>query len=503
MTEKGELVTFFLILSGIFLLVGTAELLRHRLNWPAEFTRKLVHLGIGVMILFLPRLFTSTAPLIWMSFIFILITAVGLGTGKLPGLHGTGRPSCGTVLYPLTFFILVLVFWPGLKSILILSMLLLAFGDGLAAITGESLPHPHEFRLGRDKKSLEGSAVMFLVSFLTVTVLLPRLAVLDGYTISFTRAAWIGLLTALPATVVEALSSRGWDNLTAPFTGAFILWLTITQPQDDVVRLTLGMGLALIVVLISLKARFLSPGGGAATFILASLIFGVGGWIWSLPILTFFLTSSLLSHLGRSRKAKIHQFEKGGQRDLGQVLANGLAAGVILLSWRLQPYPFWFSLYLGALAAVNADTWATEIGVFSKGAPRSLRNFRRVETGTSGAISLMGTLAALMGSGIIALSGWLVSGQPFLRPTGTVFWLITGAGLAGSLLDSLLGATLQAQFQCAVCGRKTEKPICCLGKEIRKISGLIWMRNDQINAICSLAGALLVALAGFNVLSLY
>ncbi len=149
-----------------------------------------------------------------------------------------------------------------------------------------------------------------------------------------------------------------------------------------------GTVLAAAVALASRYFRFLTLSGSVATFLLAVIIFGIGGWQWSIPIVTFFVSSSLLSKFGRKRKAQFELlFEKTDTRDAGQVAANGGVAGIVMLcSYFFAEYHQWYSIYLASLAAVTADTWGTEIGLLAKSSPRSLVTFKKVETGTSGAV---------------------------------------------------------------------------------------------------------------------
>ncbi|NQT25154.1 hypothetical protein HQ585_07360, partial [candidate division KSB1 bacterium] len=108
---------FFL---GIFLFIFIAEKTRSALGWPAEVTRKLVHIATGVLIFFCAFLFESQIPLIYMAGIFIVVNFLGIQSGKLKGMHGTERHTWGTVYYPLTFLILVLTCWEHHKTILMM-----------------------------------------------------------------------------------------------------------------------------------------------------------------------------------------------------------------------------------------------------------------------------------------------------------------------------------------------------------------------------------------------
>jgi uncharacterized protein (TIGR00297 family) len=484
-------IRFVLFLSGIVLFILLAEKTRTALGWSAEVTRKLVHVLTGVLIVFSPLFFSSPKPLLWMAALFTVVNFIGVETGKLKGMHDTRRKSFGTVFYPLTFFILVASCWNGHKAVLILAMMVLAFSDAAAAAVGELLRAPHEYRLGADKKSLEGSAAMFAVSALLIAAFLPALAARDGLDVAWRTAAWIAVLTAVVSAALEAVSSKGSDNLTAPLGAAFVIQFMLAGGPDARWRLTVGAVLAAVLALGSLRFRFLNASGAVAAFVLAAFLFGVGGWQWAAPILFFFLSSSMLSKTGKERKRRFESFfEKTSTRDLGQVMANGGIGGLLVALHGLFPDPAWYALYLGAVAAVNADTWATELGTFSKARPVRITDFRPVEAGTSGAVSPLGLASAGLASFLIALIGWFSA--PSLFPRGLadpLVWSVTAAGFLAALADSVLGATLQAQYRCPVCGKNTERKNHCRGAAADRISGLRWISNDVVNLLCSAAGA--------------
>jgi uncharacterized protein (TIGR00297 family) len=484
-------IRFLFFLAGIILFITAAEKTRTRLGWSPEVNRKLVHVGTGVLIVFSPLFFASAKPLLWMAVLFMFVNFIGVETGLLKGMHDTRRKSFGTVFYPMTFFILVAACWSGHKAVLVLSMMILAFSDAAAAAVGELMKRPHEYRLGADKKSLEGSAAMFAASLVLVWLFLPPLARRDGIEVAWLTAGWIAFIAALISTALEAVSSSGSDNLTAPLGAAFILFFMLRRDSAANLQLTLGLALALATAAVSFKLKFLNPSGAVATFVLATVIFGVGGWTWAVPILLFFVSSSLLSKIGRRRKKRFDLvFEKSSTRDIGQVTANGGVAGILVILHGLFPNPLWFELYLGALAAVNADTWATELGTFSKSKPLLISNLKRAPHGTSGAVSPLGFAAAFLGSIVIAIAGILSMPSGFTSGlSGRIFGFVTAAGFMAAAADSVLGATIQAQYRCPVCNKITEKRLHCGGVPTVLASGRRWISNDSVNWTCSAVGA--------------
>jgi uncharacterized protein (TIGR00297 family) len=248
-------------------------------------------------------------------------------------------------------------------------------------------------------------------------------------------------------------------------------------------QLLLGAVFAFIVAVGSYAFRFLTLSGTIATFLLGVIVFGIGGWQWAVPILTFFLLSSMLSRYGGSRKKQFDTlFGKSYTRDWAQVASNGGLAGTIVLLSVLFPVYDFYPIYLGALAAVTADTWGTEIGVLTKGKTLSVLSMKPVPPGTSGGISEQGTIAGLAGALVVALSGYA-----WCTDLKTIIFVAL-AGMAGSLGDSMLGATLQVQFRCEVCGKQTEHRAHC-GSPTEQIAGVAWVNNDVVNLACSAVGA--------------
>ena len=250
----------------------------------------------------------------------------------------------------------------------------------------------------------------------------------------------------------------------------------------------IGTLISAIVAFASYKVKFLTLSGSIATFLLAGLIFGLGGIKWSVPILTFFILSSILSKLRKKRNAEVEIFfEKSGVRDHFQVIANGGLGGVLVILYAIYTNELFYLIYLAALSAVCADTWATEIGTWKKTATYNILNLEPIEQGTSGGISIIGSIGAMLGSFAIALSGigWIeIAYIQYVI-------LILLAGLFGSFFDSVLGATIQEQNKCSVCNKVTEKQIHC-GTQADHFKGYSWINNDMVNFLSGIAGALLI-----------
>ena len=255
-----------------------------------------------------------------------------------------------------------------------------------------------------------------------------------------------------------------------------------------------GLILAAGVAGLAWRAGLLQASGALAATLVGAATWGGAGWRGAVLVLAFFVSSSALSRWRLTSKRSLQPVvAKGGRRDAWQVVANGGSAALLAVAYGQAGglAEGWLAGMIGALAAATADTWATEIGVLSSRAPRLLTNGQIVARGASGGVTSTGLLASLAGAaGISGLGAWLW-GEPRLMVIGLV------AGVLGSLLDSLLGATLQANYVCPRCGSETEQhPRHVCGSQTVLRRGLPWMGNDLVNLLCSVAGAIVAMAIG-------
>lgn len=213
--------------------------------------------------------------------------------------------------------------------------------------------------------------------------------------------------------------------------------------------------------------------------------FGIKGFIL---LGSFFITSSLWSEYKSAKKATMKEMlAKGSTRDWIQVLANGGTAALLGLIYVLSNHAIWTTAFAVAMASANSDTWASEIGSLSKKDPFDIRTLRRVKKGTSGAISLLGSIAGISGSLFIALLGYFL----FHFHMSAIF-PIAVFGFTGNIIDTLLGAFFQQKFSCCCCGTETEKKMHCGEKTVR-IRGIRGIDNDGVNFLSGFIAVLLAA----------
>lgn len=267
----------------------------------------------------------------------------------------------------------------------------------------------------------------------------------------------------------------------------------LRRMSDAAVHWSLAFAAAGVVVLAARSRRALSIDGMAAALTLGTVLVGTAGWWAGLLLVSFFVSSSVLS--SASCRETAPEQDRGPERDAVQVLANGGIALAAAVFYAVTGAATWIAVLSGSIAAANADTWSTEIGHSSRTLPRLITTGRRVPAGTSGAVSGRGLGGALAGGALIAVLaavGWNWSLLP-----GDLDWVLGGfavtlGGFTGSLVDSLLGATVQERRWCPACAKETEQRVHRCGTRTVHHTGLAWMTNDTVNALCAASGAFVV-----------
>ena len=207
-----------LVTAWLGLVGGIAEGLRRTTSLGTEITRKIVHIGAGQVILLAWWLHTPTWMGITASVLFSGVALLSYRLPILPGINGVGRHSLGTFFYAISIGLLTAAFWPlDLPQYAALGILVMTWGDGLAALVGQNVGR-HPYKILGSQKSVEGSLTMALASFIVSALVLGFAA---GWTPSVGMTA---VVVAIAATLLETLSFYGLDNLTVPLGSAVLAY---------------------------------------------------------------------------------------------------------------------------------------------------------------------------------------------------------------------------------------------------------------------------------------
>ncbi|MDP4161101.1 MAG: DUF92 domain-containing protein, partial [Bacillota bacterium] len=199
--------------------------------------------------------------------------------------------------------------------------------------------------------------------------------------------------------------------------------------------------------------------GAVFAFFLTVGLYISGGIPFLAALFGFFISSSFFTKLWTGEKEELEKalYDKGGNRDHIQVLANGGAAFIMAAAYYLMPEKQFLVAFFVAIAECNADSWASEIGIMSRSTPFSIINFKPVQRGMSGGVTFLGLFASACGALFIAGLYFVVMfvSIPFLELIRDCT-MIAVFGFAGAAIDSDLGAVFKPAYVDRT-GRLTEK----------------------------------------------
>ena len=205
----------------IFSIIGLAELLRKWRGYSSNFTRKVIHIGVGMMSWGLMFIFTSPWPFILMCLLFAVLLYLDYKFVFFPAMASQDKSNKGTIYFPLAAAACVYVFWAQ-PPLMVASLMPLTWGDGLAPVVGRAYGRRAYF-VASHMRTVEGSAGFFVFGFLFTWL---ALWVMPGPPmISLASAFLPALAITVATTAVEAVSIKGSDNLTITAVSILILSL--------------------------------------------------------------------------------------------------------------------------------------------------------------------------------------------------------------------------------------------------------------------------------------
>jgi len=234
----------------------------------------------------------------------------------------------------------------------------------------------------------------------------------------------------------------------------------------------------------SYRKHSVSLSGAIAMMVIIVVLVFIDEWQLIVAMGAMFISSSLLTRWRKDVKSRAtDRIIEHHPRTAKQAFANLGVAFLLALTSFLFKMPEWMLMAFGAVAAANADTWASEIGMLSRSQPRYILSRRQVQPGLSGGVTALGVFAALLGAAFIAGIDFLFTQN---MKSGA---LVLCAGFIGSLVDSVLGELMQVKYE-SKSGFVSE-----LESQDATITGVRWMDNDFVNLVCSASGAICVYLS--------
>lgn len=300
----GELARLALVLLAFGALFAAAELWRRHGSPPVEWTRKLVHLGGGMVSAAFPWLFSTQWTVLAIALGAVGAFALGRRHELLRSVTAVERRSRGEVWFPIGVYLLFVVarhdrvFW-------LIALSALVFADSAAALIGRSYGRVG-FLVGEDRKSLEGSLVFMLVTFLAVHV-----ALLLGTPIDRAASVLVAAQIALLVASFEAISMRGNDNLVVPLGTYYLLVKMASKPAGGIaLQLAAQVALLAVTALVAWRTKFLTLSGAIAAHLVLYAAWSLGNPEW-----TFAPLGAMAGYLALDRRyGGAHGVPQGGHQ---------------------------------------------------------------------------------------------------------------------------------------------------------------------------------------------
>ena len=476
-TDYEQYKIFAIILFIIFSLIISNYAHRKGLL-SSEKNRRLMHATVGIIMSFSTIIFSSKFIPSILAIAFVFFNIIAFKSKLLPGIHSQKRKSYGTIYFPLSYLIVSYLFWEK-NEFLILSLLILAISDPIAAHIGSKKGSIWKFRVWYDYKTISGTIAFFTSSILILiigNIFILKYNLIDS--ISFI------LITATFATISEITSKKGTDNLSIPIISILIMvglndQLSIHQDIINKLYIPLKLIVIICILFIPYRMKILSISGYFGSITMAALIVLFGNIVQFILLALFFVLSSSLNLILKKYTARK---SKNSHRNILQVVCNGGVAMMICIYEYFNPNPINIYLYAATVAAAMSDTWATEFGKLSKSKPISITSFRPIEHGLSGGITLIGIFGSILGASIIGLAAFLLINAELKLIFGVI-----SVAFCSALLDSLIGDTLQGKYE-----TKSGKVIENMQIDSNLISGYKIVDNNLVNLMATLAGPFLM-----------
>ena len=431
----------------------------YKLGLDKKYSRKIVHILVGLEWFILSATHTNTIHFVIVCLFFVAFLTLVYHKRWLPMISSAEDNAKGTVFYAIsmTAMATVSLFFADFLPAFGIAVLATSFGDGFGGIFGQALGKKH--RLYKNK-TLVGTLAVFVATLGSVSLFS------HGYGLGYTLVEL--LCISLLAAGVELLATRGLDNILVPLSVSAFAYLLYLNLMDSMM---LAISVAPLLVALTRGRDKLTRGGAitaCALDVLVAIAFGDRGF-WML--IAFFALALIADEVKRMHNPKK---EKSECRNASQVLANSAFGALCALSYIIFSHKYFLFLYLLSFAEALADTASSGFGILARNTYDIFR-FRKIEKGESGGISLVGTLAGLFFSATLLALGALLFSLDL-----SVLTLLLLCATAGNLFDSFLGTFVQLRYRCAVCQRVVEEPVHC-EESAEHIRGVRPFDNSLVN----------------------
>ncbi len=449
-------------------------LVAYKLGMPKKYSRKMVHVLVGAEWIILSHYMGPTYHFLVVCLLFTLILGISHFKNLMPMISSENDNAPGTVYYAVGMSIMatICLFVPKMMTPFGIGVFATSVGDGFAGIVGQLVKN-------KNPKIYKNKTIF---GFLANVITTLAVAVIFKYVFTMDITLWQCAVIGIFSAGLELITPFGLDNITTTFGVSLLAYLFVYVSAID--SYFVPILLTPYIIALVLEKKVLTRYGLLLALFLdlvISLVFGNFGFTL---LLSFLVGSVIVDKFKKIKVKKDDITKKDDCRDAIQVIANGLIPLVMAVMFAGTYRAVFIIGYIASLAEAFADTAASGFGAFSD-KTYDLFRMKKIKKGLSGGVSVIGTLAAAIGSFFIPAIALL-----FGVINVKVLIISAIAAFVGALFDSMLGSLLQIKYKCAVCGELTEKEIHCK-KRTKKHSGFEFFDNDVVNLTSGLFAAIL------------
>lgn len=255
---------------------------------------------------------------------------------------------------------------------------------------------------------------------------------------------FVAVIGSITGALFESIPSKVNDNLSVPLGSGMAMWMFhsfgYSVPPS---QMFMALVFSLVLGYLAYRTKIADLSALFSAALLGVLIIVFSEIFWFILLLTFFILGGVFTKYKYKYKESIGLAQsKGGVRSYENVFSNSTAALVLAICYGI--YPQYAELiifaYLGTVATATGDTLASEIGTTAHSQPIMITNLKPTRTGVDGAVTVLGEVAAILGSMVIGILP-VIFGR--VDDAIMVISITTAGGFLGTNIDSLLGATLQ------------------------------------------------------------
>lgn len=435
-------------------------------------SRKLIHIGLSntfliACIFFDNYLYASILPLL-----FIFINYYSYKNKTITAIEIDKKEGLGTVFYALSLFILTFCLFITKKYLYIgiLTTLILGYADGLAGLIGPKISK----RTFKNNKTLEGSLIVFIVSYLISYFVL----FLNNYESIFIYS----FIIASYSCILEVLFNKGFDNLILPIILPIIIYFLTKNPTF--LSFSISLSINLMIALFAISFKVLDIKGAVGAIILGTTvhyILGISSYIALLSYLLISNSTAIIFKISKKRDLK------NEERGLKQVIFNGIIPFLAAILYYFNQNILYKAIFLLGLASSCSDTFGGEFGKTSNEKVKYIISRKEVKKGSSGGVTYKGIIGSLIAAILMGLFSFIIfqNNQFYYFITISIFASIS------ALIDSIMGEFLQIKYF----DLKTKQIVETLDFDdkdrYKKSSGFKYIGNSMVNFLSIVISCLL------------